>query len=74
MPSYDQINWYRQNLANELTLMGYIFGQSGKNIEKDFTDKIELSGNGNSKGSLTIKFITSNDSAVYLCAASYTVF
>ncbi|KAI7804513.1 TCR beta variable region [Triplophysa rosa] len=72
--NYNQINWYRQNLQNkELTFMGYLLAQSGKNTEKDFTDKIELSGDGNSEGFLTIKNLLSNDSAVYFCAAYYTV-
>lgn len=72
--NYNQIIWYKQNLqSNELTFMGYLLAQSGKNLEKDFTDKIEMSGDGNSEGSLTIKNLLPNDSTMYFCAAYYTV-
>lgn len=53
--------------------MGYLLSKSGKNPEKDFKDKIEMSGDGNSEVFLTIKNLLSNDSAVYFCAAYYTV-
>ncbi|XDV43640.1 hypothetical protein PO909_012084, partial [Leuciscus waleckii] len=66
--SYNQINWYRQNQGQGFTFMGYLLIK-GPNPEKEFTEKIEMSGDGNSDGSLTIKSLSSNDSAVYFCAA-----
>ncbi len=73
VPSYNQINWYRQNQDQGFTLMGYLYLTS-KNEEAGFTNKIEMSGNGNSNGYLAINDLLSNDSAVYFCAACYTVF
>ncbi len=73
VPSYNQINWYRQNQDQGFTLMGYLYLTSN-NEEAGFTNKIEMSGDGNSNGYLTIKDLLSNDSAVYFCAACYTVF
>uniref|UniRef100_A0A8C1T1C9 Ig-like domain-containing protein n=1 Tax=Cyprinus carpio TaxID=7962 RepID=A0A8C1T1C9_CYPCA len=69
--SYNQISWYRQGQG--FTLMGYLVATSNFS-EKEFTDKIIMSGNGNSNGLLTIKNLASSDSAVYFCAAYYTVF
>ncbi|KTG40909.1 hypothetical protein cypCar_00033557 [Cyprinus carpio] len=73
VPSYNQINWYRQNQDHRFTLMGYLLGKDPYK-ENDFKDKIEMSGDGNSNGYLNIKGLSSNDSAVYFCAAYYTVF
>lgn len=75
VPSYNQINWYRQNQGKEFTFMGYLLLESPK-PENEFTEKIEMSGNGNpnGNGALTIKNLLSTDSAVYFCAAYYTVF
>ncbi len=73
IPSYDQINFYRQNQDLGFTLMGYLLGKEPYE-ENDLKYKIEMSGDGNSNGYLTINRLSSNDSAVYFCAAYYTVF
>uniref|UniRef100_A0A8C2C905 Ig-like domain-containing protein n=1 Tax=Cyprinus carpio TaxID=7962 RepID=A0A8C2C905_CYPCA len=80
VPSYNQINWYRQNQDHRFTLMGYLLGKDPYK-ENDFKDKIEMSGDGNSNGylnikdaknsvNLTISELTLKESAVYFCAAS----
>ncbi len=53
--------------------MGYLL-LTGPNSEKEFTKNIEMSGNGNSNGSVTIRNLSPSDSAVYFRAAYYTVF
>ncbi|RXN11371.1 TCR beta variable [Labeo rohita] len=70
---YNQINWYRQKQGQEFTFMGYLL-RAGPNPEKEFTEKIDMSGNGNSNGSLIIKNLQSSDSGMYFCAAYHTVF
>uniref|UniRef100_A0A8C1Z3C7 Ig-like domain-containing protein n=1 Tax=Cyprinus carpio TaxID=7962 RepID=A0A8C1Z3C7_CYPCA len=73
VPSYNQINWYRQNQDHGFTLMGYLVGTEPYK-ENDFKDKIEMSGDGKNDGYLNIKSLSSNDNAVYFCAAYYTAF
>uniref|UniRef100_A0A8C1Z3K5 Ig-like domain-containing protein n=1 Tax=Cyprinus carpio TaxID=7962 RepID=A0A8C1Z3K5_CYPCA len=73
VPGYNQINWYRQNQGQEFTFMGYLL-LTDPTPEKEFTTKIEMSGIGNRNGAVTIKNLSSDDSAVYFCAAYYTVF
>ncbi len=73
IPRYDQINFYRQNQDHGFTLMGYLLGKEPYE-ENDFKDQIQISGDGNSNGYLTINSLSPNDSAVYFCAAYYTVF
>uniref|UniRef100_A0A673HE51 Ig-like domain-containing protein n=1 Tax=Sinocyclocheilus rhinocerous TaxID=307959 RepID=A0A673HE51_9TELE len=73
VPNYNQINWYRQNQDHGFTLMGYLLGKEPYK-ENDFKDKIEMSGDGNNNRYLNIKSLSSNDNAVYFCAAYYTAF
>ncbi|GAA6086123.1 uncharacterized protein LOC103458274 [Tachysurus ichikawai] len=71
VPSYNQINWYRQDQG--LTFIGYQMRTSSPQIENDFKTKVDIVGDGSKNLSLTIKNLLSNDSAVYFCAAYYTV-
>ncbi|XP_053365722.1 junctional adhesion molecule-like [Clarias gariepinus] len=71
--SYDRILWYKHNQDTGFTLMGYIYSTTTLKPEEEFKTKIKLSGDGRNNGSLTINSLTVNDSAVYFCAAYYTV-
>ncbi|KAK7141936.1 hypothetical protein R3I94_011583 [Phoxinus phoxinus] len=70
---YNRMLWYKQSRdTSGLTLMGYLsFDQENK--EPEFENKIKLSGDGRNNGTLTINSLRLNDSAVYFCAAYYTV-
>ncbi|KAL6477478.1 hypothetical protein MHYP_G00133130 [Metynnis hypsauchen] len=71
--SHDRILWYKQSETKELTFMGYLFVASG-NPEPEFKDKIKISGNSNEfHGSLTMTNLSLESTAVYFCAAYYTV-
>lgn len=71
--NYDQINWYRQIKDRDLTFIGYKMGNADGGYEPDFKTKVEMTGDGKKNVFLTIKDLLSNDSAVYFCAAYYTV-
>ncbi|KAL1258063.1 hypothetical protein QQF64_011307 [Cirrhinus molitorella] len=68
----NQMLWYKQSQDMPgLKLMGYLLGN--ENIEPEFKDKINLKGDARRNGTLTINSLTPQDSAVYFCAAWYTV-
>ncbi|KAL7862343.1 hypothetical protein SRHO_G00137840 [Serrasalmus rhombeus] len=71
--NYDQIYWYKQTQSQELTLLGYVYGRSEPKKEPEFETKVDMTGDGYSKVSLTIINLSLTDSAVYFCAAYYTV-
>ncbi|KAL7862356.1 hypothetical protein SRHO_G00137970 [Serrasalmus rhombeus] len=66
---YNTILWYKQARNGELQFMGYLTVTSPQ-PEPEFSKKVKFSGRGNTNGTLTINALTSNDSAVYFCAAS----
>lgn len=73
IPNYDRLLWYKQSQSKELTFMGNLIGDSGY-PEKAFQNKITISGDSNKfHSSLTLINSTSENSAVYFCAAYYTV-
>ncbi|KAK7141935.1 hypothetical protein R3I94_011582 [Phoxinus phoxinus] len=71
IPNYDRILWYKKDMG--FKFMGYLNLESDY-PESEFKDKIKLSGDGRKNGTLTIKKLALTDSAVYFCAAYYTVF
>uniref|UniRef100_A0A8B9L2Y9 Ig-like domain-containing protein n=1 Tax=Astyanax mexicanus TaxID=7994 RepID=A0A8B9L2Y9_ASTMX len=72
--NYDQIYWYKQQPQSpDLIFIGYIYGTSAPKYEGDFKDKVKMVGDGKTSLSLTIKDLSASDSAVYFCAAYYTV-
>ncbi|KAL6477473.1 hypothetical protein MHYP_G00133080 [Metynnis hypsauchen] len=70
--SCDRILWYKHTQATGFKFMGYLNVQSSK-PEIEYEKKITLSGDGRNNGSLTITSLSVNDTAVYFCAAYYTV-
>uniref|UniRef100_A0A8C1I509 Ig-like domain-containing protein n=1 Tax=Cyprinus carpio TaxID=7962 RepID=A0A8C1I509_CYPCA len=67
--SNNVILWYKQTPGQGLILLGHLMMRIGQK-EDDFTGKVELKGDATKSGSLTIKYLSDNDSAVYFCAAS----
>ncbi|XP_076155561.1 uncharacterized protein LOC143138949 [Alosa pseudoharengus] len=68
---YNVILWYQQPQAGGMTLLGYVY-RITKVKEKPFEQNIELNGSSgeNEKSFITIKNLSSDDSALYYCAAS----
>lgn len=67
-PSFNVILWYKQPLSGEMQLMGYLY-RTNNNSEPVFNEKIEILGNGASKSNLILKKLSSDDNAIYYCAA-----
>ncbi|KAG9268846.1 hypothetical protein AMEX_G17872, partial [Astyanax mexicanus] len=65
---YNRILWYKQTRNQQLQLIGYL-AYTQAFWEPEFINKTALSGSGDKNAKLTIKSLTSNDSAVYFCAA-----
>uniref|UniRef100_A0AAY5JVV3 Ig-like domain-containing protein n=1 Tax=Esox lucius TaxID=8010 RepID=A0AAY5JVV3_ESOLU len=72
IPGYNTILWYKQDGQRKLILLGYMLATSKY---PELVVNITLDGDANQGGTstLTIKQTTPNSSAVYFCAASYTV-
>ncbi|KAL7862358.1 hypothetical protein SRHO_G00137990 [Serrasalmus rhombeus] len=68
---YNRMLWYKHDQATSFKFMGYLNLQT-PNPEAEF-ENIKLSGDGRNNGSLIISRLSVNDSAVYFCAAYYTV-
>uniref|UniRef100_A0A8C1FUV6 Ig-like domain-containing protein n=1 Tax=Cyprinus carpio TaxID=7962 RepID=A0A8C1FUV6_CYPCA len=73
IPNYYRILWYKQSPDMlGFKLMGYL-NYDNENKELEFEKKIKLDGDGQNNGTLIISNLMQNDSAVYFCAAYYTV-
>uniref|UniRef100_A0A8C2AY44 Ig-like domain-containing protein n=1 Tax=Cyprinus carpio TaxID=7962 RepID=A0A8C2AY44_CYPCA len=69
---YNRMLWYKQSQdMSGLKFMGYLF--TNENIEPEFINKIQMQGDAKKNATLTINNLTPQDSAVYFCAAYYTV-
>lgn len=67
--SYNVMLWYKQTRGKGLELLGYLVGSS-ETVEDKFKNKTNLDGNANKNCVLKLKNLSSDDSAVYFCAAS----
>ncbi|KAK3537722.1 hypothetical protein QTP70_017887 [Hemibagrus guttatus] len=70
--NYDRILWYKHSQDTGFTFMGYLLN-AYPNLEADFKSKVKFNGDGRNNGSLTLNNVSVSDSAVYFCAAYYTV-
>ena len=70
---YDVILWYKQDEHKALKLLGYLNMNMAPNLEDDVKGKISFDGDGRKLSALSISDLQLKDSAVYFCAASYTV-
>uniref|UniRef100_A0A8B9RJ25 Ig-like domain-containing protein n=1 Tax=Astyanax mexicanus TaxID=7994 RepID=A0A8B9RJ25_ASTMX len=64
--------WYKQTEDKQLHLLGYL-NTNFLYPEEALKNKIVLGGDGRNDGTLSIKSLQLNDSAVYFCAVRYTV-
>uniref|UniRef100_A0AAQ5XKI0 Immunoglobulin V-set domain-containing protein n=1 Tax=Amphiprion ocellaris TaxID=80972 RepID=A0AAQ5XKI0_AMPOC len=71
--NYQLILWYKQDKHKALKFLGYLNMNFPPNIEEDVKGKISFDGDGQKHSGLTILDLKLDDSAVYFCAASYTV-
>lgn len=67
--SYNVMLWYKKTHGKGLELIGHLVMSSGT-VEDKFKDKANLDGNANKNSVLKLKDLSSDDSAVYFCAAS----
>lgn len=70
--NYNQILWYKQMKDGKLQFLGYMYSKDGY-PEAGLNVKIEGSANKDKTCTLTIEGLNPNSSAVYFCAARYTV-
>ncbi|XP_058256032.1 uncharacterized protein LOC131359886 [Hemibagrus wyckioides] len=66
-PNHEVMLWYKRSENTQLQLLGYLNAKFSY-PEDSLKTKIELHGDGNSHGILTIKNLQPDDSAVYFCA------
>ncbi|TKS87145.1 Immunoglobulin lambda variable 2-18 [Collichthys lucidus] len=70
--SYNRILWYKQKEDGQMQLLGYMFMNDGYS-EDGVNVMMEGSANKDKTCTLTTEELSMNSSAVYFCAASYTV-
>ncbi|KAK2878618.1 hypothetical protein QQF64_011305 [Cirrhinus molitorella] len=71
--NYYVIQWYKQSQSiMNLQLMGFINVQQ-TTVEPEFDGKIKMDGDGRNNVTLTIDTLKLTDSALYFCAAYYTM-
>uniref|UniRef100_A0A6Q2Y8Q6 Ig-like domain-containing protein n=1 Tax=Esox lucius TaxID=8010 RepID=A0A6Q2Y8Q6_ESOLU len=70
--SSNVILWYKQDQHRKLIFLGYMAGTS-KKPDTGFNITLDGNASANHKSTLTINPTTPEFSAVYFCAASYTV-
>uniref|UniRef100_A0A8C5G1I9 Ig-like domain-containing protein n=1 Tax=Gouania willdenowi TaxID=441366 RepID=A0A8C5G1I9_GOUWI len=66
------ILWYKQDRGKSLKLLGYL-NMNIRNHEEDLEERIRFDGDGRKESTLSVTDLNFNDSALYFCAASYTV-
>uniref|UniRef100_A0A8C5DIG2 Ig-like domain-containing protein n=1 Tax=Gouania willdenowi TaxID=441366 RepID=A0A8C5DIG2_GOUWI len=69
---YNVILWYKQDRGKSLKLLGYLYNNN-LNFEEDLEERIRFDGDGRKESTLRVTDLNFSDSALYFCAASYTV-